>query len=314
MTLWDDVDANAEFYVQHPHLAHYTSISTAEAIFRYKQLWFSNPLFMNDHQEMMWGIEHSIRLIPQNETLRLAFDDDLLWEKFIVKYYQRRDFFHNAEVFDAYVACFSQIAAEDNNGLLSMWRAYASNGRGVAIVLDAGKLKHVPGSPVRLVKVQYLSDNDRLAWLVKLIEKFSSIVPLFKLAGDEIYSQAAHALFLRILMAAICSKHPGFEEEAEWRAIYLKPFDPASVLGKHYSYSLGDRGCEPKLKLPIDPIDNLGQGGIPLTDVIDRIILGPSSGNHINREAFQRMLRTVGYGVLASRVVSSSTPFRPMGA
>lgn len=311
MTLWDDVDTNAEFYVQRPHLAHYTSITTAESIFKHKQLWFSNPLFMNDHQEMMWGIEHSIRLLPQNDALRRAFDSESQWESFIVKYLQRRDFFHNAEAVDVYVACFSEIADEDTNGLLSMWRAYASNGRGAAIVIDAGKLKHIPTSPIKLVKVQYLSDQDRLAWLEKLINKFSSIVPLFKDAEDQVYRNAADALFLRILMASICSKHLGFKEEAEWRAIYLKPLDPSSLLGKHYSYSSGERGCEPKLKLPIDPLDNLGQGGIPLTDVIKRVILGPSSGNRINREAFQRMLRTIGYGELANRVVSSSTPFRP---
>lgn len=314
MALWEDVDASSEFYNRRPHLAHYTSIATAEAIFMHKQLWLSNPLFMNDHQEMMWGIEHSIRIIPQNDALRLAFADDSLWEKFIVTYYQRRDFFHNAESVDAYVACFSEIPPLDENGLLSMWRAYASNGRGAAIVFDAGKLKHTPNSPIRLVKVQYLSDGDRLKWILILIQKFASVVPLFKAGDDEAYWRAANALFSRILMAAICSKHLGFEEEAEWRAIYLKPFDPHSLLAEHYSYAVSDRGCEPKLKLPIDPIDNLGQGGIPLTDVINRIILGPSSGSHVNREAFQRMLQKAGYQELATRVVSSNTPFRPVGA
>ena len=40
-----------------PLLAHYTSIKVMESILSTSEIWFSNPLFMNDHQEMRSGLE-----------------------------------------------------------------------------------------------------------------------------------------------------------------------------------------------------------------------------------------------------------------
>ncbi len=37
-------------------LAHYTSVETVERILRDEELWFSNPLYMNDLEEMRAGI------------------------------------------------------------------------------------------------------------------------------------------------------------------------------------------------------------------------------------------------------------------
>jgi hypothetical protein len=39
-----------------PLLAHYTSIGTLEKILQINKIWFSNPLFMNDLQEMRFGL------------------------------------------------------------------------------------------------------------------------------------------------------------------------------------------------------------------------------------------------------------------
>ena len=40
----------------HPLLAHYTSIDVIEKILRSEEIWFSNPLFMNDLEEMRFGM------------------------------------------------------------------------------------------------------------------------------------------------------------------------------------------------------------------------------------------------------------------
>jgi hypothetical protein len=37
-------------------LAHYTSIDVIEKILRSEEIWFSNPLFMNDLDEMRFGM------------------------------------------------------------------------------------------------------------------------------------------------------------------------------------------------------------------------------------------------------------------
>ena len=44
-----------------PDLVHYTSMQTLECILRDKEIWFSNPLFMNDLEELRFGMNEGAR-------------------------------------------------------------------------------------------------------------------------------------------------------------------------------------------------------------------------------------------------------------
>jgi hypothetical protein len=46
--LWADLQEFDSFPTKRPLVAHYTSISVLEAILRNNEIWFSNPLLMND--------------------------------------------------------------------------------------------------------------------------------------------------------------------------------------------------------------------------------------------------------------------------
>ncbi len=46
-----------------PILAHYTSVEVAERIIATETLWFSNPLYMNDYEELRWGISEVARVV-----------------------------------------------------------------------------------------------------------------------------------------------------------------------------------------------------------------------------------------------------------
>lgn len=61
LKLWDDLDESDEFYNRKPHLAHYTSIGGLEKILLSNELWFANPLYMNDHEEVGFGIDQGWR-------------------------------------------------------------------------------------------------------------------------------------------------------------------------------------------------------------------------------------------------------------
>jgi hypothetical protein len=119
-----------------PLLAHYTSVKVLESILQTGQVWFSNPLFMNDLQEVRFGL---------GEGRRLFFNIDLL--KRAVQTDQRVGIVGNAftsffgsfdadEVFDTYVFCLSEHEQSNTDGLLSMWRGYGHHGDGVALVFD----------------------------------------------------------------------------------------------------------------------------------------------------------------------------------
>jgi hypothetical protein len=53
-----------------PLLAHYTSIKVMERILQSNEIWFSNPLFMNDLQEVRFGLNEGTRLFSNAELLK----------------------------------------------------------------------------------------------------------------------------------------------------------------------------------------------------------------------------------------------------
>ena len=55
-----------------PLLAHYTSIRVMESILKNGEVWFSNPLFMNDLQEMKSGLNEGMKLFSNIETLKIV--------------------------------------------------------------------------------------------------------------------------------------------------------------------------------------------------------------------------------------------------
>ena len=116
--------------------------------------------------------------------------------------------------------------------------------------------------------------------------------------------------FQRLKLFAIFTKHRGFEEEHEWRVVYLKDRDTENVFDKMFSYHLGPRGAEPKLKLKIEAIPGLPETHINVAQIVDRIILGPSLSSPLARGTIHRMLDTLGFSHLKGRVFSSTIPFR----
>ena len=44
------------------YLAHYTSLEVLEKIIQHDELWFSHPFFMNDLQEMRFGIVEGFKI------------------------------------------------------------------------------------------------------------------------------------------------------------------------------------------------------------------------------------------------------------
>ena len=61
--LWDDLKAQ---FKERPLLAHYTSIQVLEKILSTNEVWFSNPLLMNDLQEVRFGIIEGTQVVLNN--------------------------------------------------------------------------------------------------------------------------------------------------------------------------------------------------------------------------------------------------------
>jgi hypothetical protein len=227
--LYADIIPEEEFYNKKPLLAHYTTIHTAEQIVKCKQLWFSNPLYMNDIEEVALGLVQGEQAIVSSPAIATALVTPQRREIFLRAYGHYSNYYIENHLADTYVLCFSEHDPKDNDGLLSMWRGYGGNGNGVSIVIDTAKMNALPTSSLILANVKYMTTQERLDWLATKVTEFSNILAALNLPDDQIHV-AASALLNRVKLAALFSKHKGFSEENEWRVVYMRERDKKSFL------------------------------------------------------------------------------------
>ena len=97
---------------------HYCSVDTFVNILKTNSIWLTHAREMNDSFEDIY-FEAPLKKALQAFEDKTEIEQKLL-QKIVSAYSDRVDF--------PYVACFSR-----ENDVLSQWRAYADDGRGVAI-------------------------------------------------------------------------------------------------------------------------------------------------------------------------------------
>jgi Protein of unknown function (DUF2971) len=313
--LYADLDTANDYPTARPLLGHYTSLENVEKILRSEEMWLSNPLLMNDHEEVRFGVLNGLEIIRTSNLLRNALATD-----------QRRDIFFDAldaesemygteHVLDLYVMCFSVHQHDNDDGQLSMWRGYGNQGKGAAIVFDTSQLPVPENSPLVLGSVWYASQEDRKVKISEKIEEVANFLTS-NLIPDEYVASFATGLFGRLCLFAIFSKHLGFKEENEWRLVYLKDRDqPESENAqrkyeKYYSYFNGLNGIQPKLKLPVGELLQGINANVTFSDLVHSIIIGPSSASPLAKRSVERMLSSIEKRNLIPKIKSSGIPFR----
>lgn len=308
--LVEDVSQRPTYPATRPLLAHYTSIDTVEKILQHKELWFSNPLFMNDLEELRFGVRLGVAAFHENARLIAACGDSERYQE-LTKWFNRfSEQFEEDQAFDVYALCFSKHDPDtDMDGLLSMWRGYGNNGNGAAIIIDTSRINANANTPLMLSNVQYATASERKAWINKKIDEFAALLVELRPPTARL-SLAAYAIFQRIKIFALFSKHKGFSEEKEWRAVYLKEIDPGQRMDAMFSYCIGSRGLEPKLKLQLEPKVPYPNQDLSLKNLVHSILLGPSLSSPMMIKSVHRMMKSHGMDDLNGRVSASSTPYR----
>ncbi len=307
--LWDELKDFANFPRDRPLLAHYTTVQTLEKILANNEVWFSNPLFMNDFEEVRFGINQGHELVLGDQEIAEACrtpERAATLKNAFAAYYNK---FANEHALDTYVFCLSYHDKEDNDGRLSMWRGYGANGNGVALVFDTAQLESVDSSPLIIAPVVYATTEARMNWLRECLKKFTVILNASNIPDDKLYI-AAYLLFERIKLFALFSKHHGFKEENEWRVVYMPDRDTEQKLKPMFHYAIGPRGVEPKLKFKIQPISGMTVSDLSLAKITDRIILGPSISSPVALATMQRMLDVLNQSAFKAKLRASTIPFR----
>ncbi|MDH2357669.1 DUF2971 domain-containing protein [Bradyrhizobium sp. SSUT112] len=294
-----------------PLLAHYTSIRVLESILSKSEIWFANPLFMNDLQEMRYGLDGGTRFFSNLANLKIAGGTNTRAEILQKAYFHYFRHFDEHQAFDTYIFCLAEHDPQDNDGLLSMWRGYGQHGNGAAVVFDPSKVTMVPTSPLLITKVNYVSNEERLNEIDSVLGDWSTTTTGLQLSDDKLHL-ASYVAFSLIKGLALRTKHTGFSEEREWRVIYYPDRDTTNALKPYLHYHIGERGVEPKLKYKIGHIAGISADDLALERLLDRVILGPSLSSPLAKRSVERMLENIGRSQFKDLLRSSTIPLRPV--
>lgn len=307
--LWSDLDHDLLYPNLRPILAHYTSIKTFESIISNDEFWFSNPITMNDFEELVFGMNQGAYQFRSHEALRDACNDDDTHSKLIHFFDTLFNSYDEKYALDTYVLCFSNHEGVGDDGSLSMWRGYGQDGNGIAIVIDTGKIEPLNGSPLIIAPVEYATKEQRIAWIDKKLNELAEYLRNDE-QDDDSLQYYAYIWIKRLISFSLFTKHTGFSEEREWRIVYRRDVDVVNALEPMLSYHADESGLQPRLKLPLREIPESVGYPMELEDLIQKIILGPTTSTVIARKALERMVKQRGKTSLTEKIVYSSIPFR----
>lgn len=256
-------------------LYYYCASSTFQSLLEEPEIWLAELRGSNDRGEGNWAMECYLDCFHRREKEEFLKAKGVLEMLFASR--------------TALGFCVSEAS-----DLLSQWRGYADNGRGICIGFKAETLrKSARQSSMELHQVSYGDPTI--------------LVPDFNKKMHDCYTQSAidaslgsdgnisiHSLLKEIEYSAIeelyCHKHTGFEEEKEWRVL---AFSETLQNPEGISYRLGPHGFSPYIKLPFP------------TDAIESICLGPAHPSSLKR--IEQMARSKG---IQAAVRRSSTSYR----
>jgi Protein of unknown function (DUF2971) len=291
-------------------LVHYTSAQNALRIITEKTMMLRSTVCMNDYSE----VQHGHKLV---QSCFFENDNDLL-NQFVAAFdeisagvaneaFHLYDHHFTNNVYRTYVACISEhYLDEDETGRLSMWRAYSQGSTGVAIVLDKSPLfGNAAFVGFFASPVAYLRDREIRHYLEQVIRSAREQQEFLKSIPRE---TILNSIFTLLLFSAICIKHHGFEEEREWRVIYLPGIFPSENL-KQSSVTI--RGV-PQItyKLPLADIPEKSLVGIEIPQFVDSIIIGPTAFPYPICEVLADALAKAGVAEPGKRIRISNIPLR----
>lgn len=225
---------------------HYCRMESFFNIIKGKSIWLSDALKTNDFLELKWILE--VLNFPNIST-------DL--ESFKLEYeYWVRTFYR------PHIACFST-----EGDVLSQWRGYANDGKGVAIGFNRNYFESISNpenKETKLIDVVYdeVEQRQKLGKLMKSID-----IEQFHKINSNLEGLSSIVLIQQIIEYGLFFKHYSFREEKEIRLIH--GFGEVSAESESIKYRSTEDNLISYMEIPL----NIENEFPPIRE----IVLGPKN-------------------------------------
>jgi hypothetical protein len=307
---YQESDALRERITPETRFAHYTSAETAMRIIRGDgsdgALWLRNATEMNDFSEIEYGQSCLESVLGDDEIAERATQAGLnvgvnIADDVFLPMGQERDRIKR----ETFLLSLSEHDASDTEGRLSMWRAYGGVANVCLLMKTAAFVTPQDAYDVDIVAVDY----DGIEGFKR---RFLSIISNVERNRGDLAQLDPGLIAInwkRVLDDLILStKHPSFREESEWRIIHRRR---QSEISNVPSKVVSVGGIVQVVHfLPLQNIPKNGVNNATLEELLERIIIGPTTNAALVREAFVRLLTDAKIAAADDRVVASGVPLR----
>lgn len=268
-----------------PQLFHYTDLEGVKGIFTSRSLWLSKFTSTNDISEILLAIEHFQSFVTHKADGLDPREGELL-----------RQAAAQLEGFRRTNICLASFCEERD--LLSQWRSYGNDGRGIALGFDSAKLLELAKrNGLRLFRCVYdTKDQERIAaeLVAMLLEAFRAQGRVADGEREGLLSQFK-SLFLAV--APVIKDHR-FGEEREWRLVSQPvAFEDPAMLAVL-------KGNQASVKYAV----KLAEHGNGRSDLIPSVTIGPTLDPYNVSDAIDLISQRTGFKV--AQIEISGIPFR----
>lgn len=286
--------------------AYYTTADTALKIIQSESVWMRSTRTMNDFMEVEHGIDCVVDALKSPGGLEFAGAINAIYPGLFDQAHQHYSHWIPGFQADTFVTCLSEHAPdEDRYGRLSMWRAYGGRA-GVALILNGAVMfSETDALAAYSSPVFYASPADVAAGFSDVARSIATNSSYVKSIGRDDFNAY---LFQMLRYATVCTKHPAFSEEREWRIVASPSVEPSKLV----SSATEVVGGVPQtvLKIPLKNEPEFGLHGLAIPQLLDRILIGPTEYPDVIRRALATALEAAGVKNAQSRITLTNIPLR----
>lgn len=287
---------------------HYCSADSALSIIRNRTVWMRKSSLMNDFMEFEYGLSCLNSSLSSLDGSRFNDIINTPYPGLTDEVYESFNHWIPDMQENTYITCIAEHdPSEDVLGRLSMWRAYGGR-RGVALVLNP-RVFLTPSNALNAwtSPVAYLTQESFHEKFLELINSIEKDIERVAHAGRDFVRSM---LYSCLRGAVLCTKHPGFFEEREWRVVYSPASTPSDIIQPEV---VNFKGVPQVIqKIPLKDMPDRGFFGADTSSLLRKIIIGPVEHYEAlaMKEALLQELSSAGDTNSESKIVISDIPLR----